>query len=99
VLDSPSCCTTPVALTAAITFYQLILFTMKLSILALLCGSAAAFAPVTTQSGSTVVAKAAIDDLEAIAAKSNPVLKVSEWGFPPFIIFHLVLFALPFIVE
>ena len=49
---------------------------MKLSILALLCGSAAAFAPATTNSGSAVVAKAAMDDLEAIAAKSNPVLKV-----------------------
>lgn len=48
---------------------------MKLSILALLFGSAAAFAPATTNSGSAVVAKAAMDDLEAIAVKSNPVLK------------------------
>jgi hypothetical protein len=48
---------------------------MKLSILALLFGSAAAFAPATTNSGSAVVSKAAIDDLEAIAVKSNPVLK------------------------
>lgn len=48
---------------------------MKLSILSLLIGSAAAFAPSTSNSGSNVVAKAAIDDLEAIAAKSNPVLK------------------------
>lgn len=48
---------------------------MKLSILALLCGSAAAFAPSTSTSGSAVVAKAAMDDLEAIAVKSNPVLK------------------------
>lgn len=48
---------------------------MKLSILSLLFGSAAAFAPSTSTSGSAVVAKAAMDDLEAIAAKSNPVLK------------------------
>ena len=53
---------------------------MKLSILSLLIGSAAAFAPSTSNSGSNVVAKAAIDDLEAIAAKSNPVLKVCETG-------------------
>lgn len=49
---------------------------MKLSILSLLISSAAAFAPSKSTSGSNVVAKAAIDELEAIAAKSNPVLKV-----------------------
>mmetsp|Transcript_13107 Transcript_13107/g.16590 ORF Transcript_13107/g.16590 Transcript_13107/m.16590 type:complete len:243 (+) Transcript_13107:118-846(+) len=48
---------------------------MKLAILSLLCGSAAAFAPSTSTSGSAVVAKAAMDDLEAIAVKSNPILK------------------------
>lgn len=48
---------------------------MKLSILTLLFGSAAAFAPSTTKSGSAVVAKAAMDDLKSVAAKSNPVLK------------------------
>jgi len=49
---------------------------MKLSILTLLFGSATAFAPSTTKSGSAVVAKAAMDDLKSVAAKSNPVLKV-----------------------
>jgi len=48
---------------------------MKLSILSLLISSAAAFAPSTSTSGSAVVTRAAMDDLEAIAAKSNPVLK------------------------
>mmetsp|Transcript_15350 Transcript_15350/g.18678 ORF Transcript_15350/g.18678 Transcript_15350/m.18678 type:complete len:243 (-) Transcript_15350:222-950(-) len=48
---------------------------MKLSILSLLIGSAAAFAPATTKSGSAVVAKAAMDDLVTVAEKSNPVLK------------------------
>ena len=51
---------------------------MKLSILALLCGSAAAFAPSTSTSGSAIVSKAAMDDLQEIAAKSNPVLKVRK---------------------
>lgn len=47
---------------------------MKLSILATLLASAAAFAPQTTRSTS-VATKAAKDDLMAIAEKSNPVLK------------------------
>ena len=54
---------------------------MKLAILSLLCGSAAAFAPSASTSGSAVVAKAAMDDLEAIAVKSNPILKVSTRVF------------------
>lgn len=49
---------------------------MKLSILSLLISSAAAFAPSTSTSGSAVVSKAAMDDLQEIAEKSNPVLKV-----------------------
>jgi len=48
---------------------------MKLSILSLLIGSAAAFAPNTGVSRTSVATSAAIDDLEALAAKSNPVLK------------------------
>jgi len=48
---------------------------MKLSILALLCGSAAAFAPSASTGSSAVVTKAAMDDLQALAEKSNPVLK------------------------
>lgn len=47
---------------------------MKLSILATLLSSAAAFAPQASKPTS-VASKAAIDDLEAIAEKSNPVLK------------------------
>jgi len=48
---------------------------MKTSVLALLLGSASAFAPSTLKSGANVATKAAMDDLEAIAEKSNPVLK------------------------
>uniref|UniRef100_A0A7S2WPD2 Plastid light harvesting protein n=1 Tax=Eucampia antarctica TaxID=49252 RepID=A0A7S2WPD2_9STRA len=48
---------------------------MKLSILALLVGSAAAFAPNTGVSRTSVSTSAAIDDLQALAEKSNPVLK------------------------
>jgi len=47
---------------------------MKLSILATLITSAAAFAPQTSKS-TTVATQAAKDDLIAIAEKSNPVLK------------------------
>eukprot|EP00578_Thalassiosira_sp_NH16_P016879 CAMPEP_0181121424 /NCGR_PEP_ID=MMETSP1071-20121207/24733_1 /TAXON_ID=35127 /ORGANISM="Thalassiosira sp., Strain NH16" /LENGTH=240 /DNA_ID=CAMNT_0023206247 /DNA_START=1 /DNA_END=723 /DNA_ORIENTATION=- len=47
---------------------------MKLSLLSLLIGSAAAFAPAPSSRGS-VATKAAIDDLKSIAEKSNPVLK------------------------
>ena len=54
---------------------------MKLSILSLLFGSAAAFAPSASTSGSAVVSKAAMDDLQEVAAKSNPVLKVSKKNF------------------
>ena len=57
--------------------------TMKLAILAALAASATAFAPETSSRGSTAL-KAGMDDLKAIAEKSNPVLKVSvflpiEW--------------------
>jgi hypothetical protein len=50
---------------------------MKIAALSLLIGSAAAFAPVQTGRVSTANA-AAIDDLKAIAEKSNPVLKVTQ---------------------
>ena len=50
---------------------------MKLAILAALAASAAAFAPETSSRGSTAL-KAGMDDLKAIAEKSNPVLKVSS---------------------
>lgn len=48
---------------------------MKLSILATLLASAAAFAPQTSTRSTSVATKAAKDDLMAIAEKSNPVLK------------------------
>jgi len=48
--------------------------TMKLSILSLLIGSAAAFAPAPS-ARTSVATNAAIDDLKSIAEKSNPVLK------------------------
>lgn len=48
---------------------------MKLSILSLLIGSAAAFAPNTGVSRVSVATSAGMDDLEALAVKSNPVLK------------------------
>lgn len=48
---------------------------MKLSLLSLLIGSAAAFAPAPS-ARTSVATKAAIDDLKSIAEKSNPVLKV-----------------------
>jgi len=47
---------------------------MKLSLISLLIGSAAAFAPAPSARAS-VAANAAIDDLKIIAEKSNPVLK------------------------
>jgi len=47
---------------------------MKTAALALLAGSAAAFAPAQTGRVSTIN-KAAIDDLKEVAAKANPVLK------------------------
>jgi hypothetical protein len=48
---------------------------MKIAALSLLIGSAAAFAP--AQSGRAATAQnAAMDDLKALAEKSNPVLKV-----------------------
>eukprot|EP00553_Chaetoceros_curvisetus_P000147 CAMPEP_0204625986 /NCGR_PEP_ID=MMETSP0717-20131115/11568_1 /ASSEMBLY_ACC=CAM_ASM_000666 /TAXON_ID=230516 /ORGANISM="Chaetoceros curvisetus" /LENGTH=239 /DNA_ID=CAMNT_0051641783 /DNA_START=190 /DNA_END=909 /DNA_ORIENTATION=- len=47
---------------------------MKLSILASLLASAAAFAPAPTAKTS-VATSAAMDDLQEVAAKSNPVLK------------------------
>ena len=50
---------------------------MKTAILATLIASAAAFAPSKDASRTSVATKAAMDDLKAIAEKSNPVLKVS----------------------
>ena len=50
---------------------------MKLAIIATLAASAAAFVPSTTQS-SSVATKAAMDDLVAVAEKSNHVLKVRK---------------------
>ena len=48
---------------------------MKIAALALLAGSAAAFAP--AQTGRSVTAtNAAMDDLKEVAGKANPVLKV-----------------------
>jgi hypothetical protein len=49
---------------------------MKLALLACLAGSAAAFAPAESSRASTAL-NGALDDLKAVAAKSNPVLKVS----------------------
>jgi hypothetical protein len=54
---------------------------MKIAALSLLIGSAAAFAPVQTGRVSTANA-AAMDDLKAIAEKSNPVLKVRHCPLP-----------------
>lgn len=51
---------------------------MKIAALSLLIGSAAAFAPAQTGRVSTANA-AAIDDLKALAEKSNPVLKVRQF--------------------
>jgi len=50
--------------------------TMKLALISILAGSAAAFAPAPTARAS-VAQNAALDDLKSIAEKSNPVLKVS----------------------
>jgi hypothetical protein len=50
---------------------------MKLALVALMAGSAAAFAP-STKSGSSTSLMSGLSDLEALAEKSNPVLKVSE---------------------
>jgi len=51
---------------------------MKIAALSLLVGSAAAFAPSQTSSRVSTSTYAAMDDLKAIAEKSNPVLKVSR---------------------
>lgn len=48
---------------------------MKLSLLSLVIGSAAAFAPAPS-ARTSVATNAALDDLKSIAEKSNPVLKV-----------------------
>ena len=50
---------------------------MKLALISLLAGSAAAFAPAPA-ARTSVAQNAAIDDLKSIAEKSNPVLKVSS---------------------
>lgn len=50
--------------------------TMKLALISLLAGSAAAFAPAPT-ARTSVACNAGLDDLKSIAEKSNPVLKVS----------------------
>src|SRR5210317_1079946 len=49
---------------------------MKLALISLLAGSAAAFAPAPT-ARTSVACNAGLDDLKSIAEKSNPVLKVS----------------------
>ena len=49
--------------------------TMKAVLFATLAGTAAAFAPESATRASTAV-KGAMEDLKAIAEKSNPVLKV-----------------------
>lgn len=51
---------------------------MKIAALSLLIGSAAAFAPAQTGRVSTANG-AAMDDLKALAEKSNPVLKVRQF--------------------
>ena len=50
--------------------------TMKLALISILAGSAAAFAPAPT-ARTSVAQNAALDDLKSLAEKSNPVLKVS----------------------
>jgi hypothetical protein len=52
---------------------------MKLAIFATTIAAAAAFTPASTQRTSTATnaALSNLDDLKALAAKSNPVLKVS----------------------
>ena len=54
---------------------------MKCSILASLVASAVAFAPAKEPSRVSVALNGALEDLKAIAEKSNPVLKVS-WAVP-----------------
>lgn len=58
---------------------------MKLALVSLLAGSAAAFAPAPT-ARTSVAQNAALDDLKSIAEKSNPVLKVSVLNFLTFIL-------------
>ena len=50
---------------------------MKLALISVLAGSAAAFAPAPA-ARTSVAQNAALDDLKSIAEKSNPVLKVSS---------------------
>lgn len=50
---------------------------MKAVLLATLVGSAAAFVPQSASNSATSL-NSAMDDLKAIAEKSNPVLKVSS---------------------
>ncbi len=50
---------------------------MKLALISILAGSAAAFAPAPA-ARTSVAQNAALDDLKSIAEKSNPVLKVSS---------------------
>ena len=58
------------------TYPLLKISTMKLALISLLAGSAAAFAPAPT-ARTSVACNAGLDDLKSIAEKSNPVLKVS----------------------
>ena len=51
------------------------MLTTTIAALALIVGSAAAFAPAHTDQASTATF-AAIDDLKAVAEKANPALKV-----------------------
>lgn len=57
---------------------------MKLSLLSLLFGSAAAFVPAVPSVRTSVAVNAGIDDLKSIAEKSNPVLKVRPTERPVF---------------
>ena len=52
---------------------------MKIAALSLLLASATAFAPSQHNARSATAVNGGMEDLEAIAAKSNPILKVS-WG-------------------
>jgi hypothetical protein len=51
---------------------------MKSAILASLIASAAAFVPSNDASRSSIALNGAMEDLKAIAEKSNPVLKVRK---------------------
>ena len=68
---------TPRLITHNLSRFSLLNLKMKSAILATLVASAAAFVPSQEGSRTSVATQAAMDDLKAIAEKSNPVLKVS----------------------